>query len=140
MKVIDRVAIKFIIVGVINTIVGTSVMFFMYNFVHATYFLSSASNYVIGSIVSYTLNKYFTFQSKEKSVKEIIYFILNITICYLLAYGFAKPFVYFILSNATKTIQDNIAMLVGMCLFVLLNYVGQRFFVFKSKGSRALNE
>lgn len=30
-----------------------------------------------------------------------------------------------------QQVQENIAMLVGMCLFVGLNYIGQRFFVFK---------
>lgn len=134
MKIIDKTTIKFIIVGIINTIVGTSVMFFMYNFMHASYWVSSVSNYVIGSIVSYFLNKYFTFQSSKKSINEIIYFIINITICYVVAYGLAKPLVYYVLSGASKSVQDNIAMLVGMCLFVVLNYIGQRFIVFKDRG------
>ena len=52
---------KFILVGIINTLVGTTVMFVAYNLCHLNYWVSSASNYVVGSIVSYFLNKYFTF-------------------------------------------------------------------------------
>lgn len=131
MKIIDKTTLKFIIVGIINTLVGTGVMFFMYNIVHTSYWISSMANYIIGSIVSYFLNKYFTFQSNEKSFKEIIYFVINISICYLISYGIAKPLVYYILNDISRNLQDNIAMLVGMCLFVVLNYFGQRFFVFK---------
>ena len=91
MKLIDKTTIKFILVGIVNTLVGTGVMFLMYNLLHASYWISSASNYIIGSIVSYVLNKYFTFQNNEKSFAMIIKFVINISICYLAAYGVAKP-------------------------------------------------
>lgn len=132
-KNFDITPIKFIFVGVINTIVGTGVMFILYNLFSCSYWVSSAANYVVGSIVSYFLNKYFTFQSKEKSLKEVIKFVLNISICYLIAYGVAKPLVLLILSEQSKNLQENMAMLVGMCLFVGINYFGQRFFVFSKK-------
>lgn len=127
----DLTAIKFALVGAINTIVGTGVMFFLYNFCSVNYWISSASNYVIGSIVSYFLNKHFTFKSTEQSMKQIIKFILNISICYFVAYGLAKPIVTAFLSEVGGKAEGNIAMFVGMCLFVILNYFGQRFYVFR---------
>lgn len=93
--------------------------------------MSSAANYIIGSIVSYFLNKYFTFQNREKSFKQIILFVINISLCYLIAYGVAKPMVAFILNQYNEKIQGNISMLVGMGLFVILNYFGQRLVVFR---------
>ena len=124
---------KFILVGIANTIVGTTVMFAAYNVFHLSYWISSASNYVIGSILSYFLNKYFTFQNKKKSWKQIGMFVINITICYLVAYGCAKPIVAYLLKGSTKVLLENISMLVGMGAFVVLNYLGQRLFVFKEK-------
>ncbi len=124
---------KFILVGIANTIVGTTVMFVAYNVFHLSYWISSASNYVIGSILSYFLNKYFTFQNKKKSWKQIGMFVINITICYLVAYGCAKPIVAYLLKGSTKVLLENISMLVGMGAFVVLNYLGQRLFVFKEK-------
>ena len=129
-KIIDGKTIKFIMVGVVNTIIGTLTMFVLYNFVGTNYWMSSAANYIVGSIVSYFLNKYFTFKSKEKSFASIIKFIINISVCYFVAYGVAKPLVYYVLGSISKSLQDNIAMLVGMCLFVVINYFGQRFWVF----------
>ena len=128
-----KTAIKFLLVGVINTLVGTAVMFLFYNLLHLNYWFSSASNYIVGSVVSYFLNKYFTFKNNEKSLKQVLTFILNICICYFLAYGIAKPFAAFILSAAPLNIKENVAMLFGMGLFVVFNYFGQRFIVFKEE-------
>ena len=60
-------------------------------------------------------------------------FVINITICYLVAYGCAKPIVAYLLKGSTKVLLENISMLVGMGAFVVLNYLGQRLFVFKEK-------
>lgn len=135
-KIIDMATIKFLMVGVINTLVGTGVMFLLYNVFSASYWVSSAANYIVGSIVSYFLNKYFTFQNKEKSMVQVLKFVVNISICYLIAYGGAKPLVRYLLSSSNEKVQDNISMLIGMGLFVVLNYFGQRFIVFKDNKNK----
>ena len=129
----DHTFMKFAMVGVINTIVGTTVMFVFYNFFHFSYWVSSASNYIIGSIISYLLNKNFTFRFKEQKYWSLLRFVLNILTCYLLAYGIAKPVMHWILTGFSQTIQENVSMMLGMGLFVVFNYLGQRFFTFKKK-------
>ena len=130
-SIIDIKTIKFLIVGVINTLFGTAIMFSFYNLLGLNYWVSSAANYILASIVSYILNKYWTFQNKEKSVKIVVKFIVNILACYLIAYGIAIPLVRNVLSGIGTKMQDNVAMLVGTLLFTALNYFGQRFFAFK---------
>ena len=122
---------RFIIVGIINTVVGTTIMFGLYNIFGCSYWLSSATNYTLTSILSFFLNKYFTFKNTERSIKQVLRFALNIAVCYLLAYGIAKPLVLIALSNTNEHFQNNVAMLVGMCLFTGFNFLGQRFFAFK---------
>lgn len=135
-KYFDETTIKFIMVGILNTAVGTGLMFILYNIFSVNYWVASASNYIVGSIVSFFLNKYFTFQNKERSAKQIVKFVLNISICYLAAYGVAKPAAAFILSGMSERVQGNISMLIGMCLFVGLNYFGQRLIVFRENGAQ----
>ena len=122
---------RFIIVGIINTLFGTAIMFVFYNVFHLSYWFSSASNYFFGSILSYFLNKNFTFRYGKTDLKSIARFTINILICYLLAYGIAKPVIKLLLSNYSVSIQENVSMMLGMVLFVGLNYLGQRFFAFK---------
>ena len=117
-KIFDQTFWKFVLVGVINTMVGTVIMFACYNLVGLSYWISSAANYIVGSLVSYYLNKHFTFKSTEKGIKPVLQFVINIAICYLIAYGVAKPLVSNILRGQSKSIQENGAMLVGMLLLL----------------------
>lgn len=132
-KFLDKTFLRFVIVGVINTLFGTAIMFVFYNVFHLSYWLSSASNYFFGSILSYFLNKHFTFRYRERDLGVVLRFILNISVCYLAAYGIAKPLFRWMLSGFSAAVQDNIAMLGGMALFVIFNYLGQRFFAFKKR-------
>ena len=129
----DATFLRFILVGVVNTLVGTAIMFFCFNVLAWSYWISSSLNYIVGSIVSYLLNKRYTFKQKGHDWNTILKFIVNITICYVLAYGLAKPLVIWMLSGVSTNIQGNVALVIGMVLFVGLNYVGQRFWAFSSK-------
>ena len=129
----DATFLKFILVGVVNTLVGTAVMFFCFNVLAWSYWVSSALNYMVGSIVSYLLNKRYTFQQKGNDWHTVWKFIVNVSVCYVLAYGLAKPFVAWLLSGVTTNIQGNAALFVGMVLFVGFNYIGQRFWAFSTR-------
>ena len=135
MKLIDGKLIKFLMVGVVNTLVGAGVMFILYNAAHCSYWFSSAANYVCGGIVSYFLNKFFTFKNNEKSFKQIMAFIINLVVCYFIAYVLAKIIICQLLSSSPIAVQENIAMAVGMILYTGLNYIGQRILVFKENDS-----
>ena len=131
MSLIDKTLIKFILVGILNTLLGMAIMFGLYNLAGASYWVSSAANYILVSIFSFVMNKKFTFQHQGQVARSGIRFAVNIAVCYLLAYGIAKPCALALLADAGQTIQENVAMLIGMCLFTGMNYLGQRWFVFK---------
>ena len=134
--VIDVKLLKFLLVGGINTVVGLGIELFMYNVLLCGVWGSSATNYVLTSILSFFLNKYFTFRSQERSWREVLRFALNIAVCYLLAHGIAVPLMDWLLRGADETLRGNVTLLTGMCLFTGLNYLGQRFFAFAEKKSR----
>lgn len=132
-KFADKTFLRFVLVGIINTLFGTAIMFVFYNVFGLSYWLSSASNYFFGSILSYFLNKYYTFRYKKRDWKVVGRFALNIAACYLIAYGIAKPLIAALMSSFAVNVQENVAMVCGMGLFVVLNYLGQRFFAFKEE-------
>lgn len=106
-------------------------MFLAYNLFGFSYWTSTFLNYFFGSILSFLLNKYYTFQTTSKSFKEIALFIINIAICYFIAYFVAAKLVQLVLNGYEVVVVDNVSMVVGMVLFVLMNYIGQKFIVFK---------
>jgi len=129
----DGKLFRFIAVGIVNTIIGSAIMFLLYNVANFGYWFSSACNYVFTSILSFFLNKYFTFAVRQWSVFMIVAFIVNIVVCYFIAYGIARPAINAILQNSRQAVRENIALFAGMCLFTGLNYLGQRLIVFKRR-------
>lgn len=135
---------KFILVGIVNTLVGNGLQFLFYNLFGWNVWISSVLGYIIGSVVSYFLNKYFTFKNKERGWKPLVRFAVNIAVCYTLAYVIAVPLVNWIctVNNWTmfgwtvKKFADNLSMVAGACLFVAFNYIGQRFFAFREKNEQ----
>lgn len=132
-KFFDPSMLRFLLVGVVNTLVGAGIMFLLYNLAGCSYWLSSAANYIVGGVVSYFLNKYYTFKNTERSWKQVLRFALNVAVCWLLAYGIAKPLALWLLAGFDEKLQTNAAMLAGLCLYTALNYLGQRFFAFRAK-------
>lgn len=134
-KVLSLEQTRFVIVGVMNTIIGAAAMLIAYNVFHLGYWISSAMDYIIGSIFSYFANKYFTFKSEKKSVSEVIRFVINIVVCYFISYSVAKPIVEIVLRDMKLSISilEQFSMFFGMGIFIVLNYFGQKFFVFRKK-------
>ena len=69
---LDKTFVRFLMVGVVNTLFGTAIMFVFYNVFHLSYWISSASNYFFGSILSYFLNRYFTFQNRSRGWRTVV--------------------------------------------------------------------
>jgi putative flippase GtrA len=138
---------KFILVGLLNTLIGEGLKFLLFNLCHTGVWVSSIIGMVIGSVVSYFLNKHFTFKNKEKGWQPILRFAINIAICFTLANGIALPIVEWIcLTNSitmfgwtVETFAGNASMITASCLFVAFNYIGQRFFAFKIKENVSSN-
>ena len=161
-KIIDKSTLKFLIVGVANTAVGMGIMLllsFIFNktvpefaeklvFVlgttdyTASYIISSAVNYIVGGILSYFLNKYWSFENKEKSKMIVVKFIVTVLLCYAVSYLGAKPLMELALKNSgmANKWKEFIALIVGAGLYTVLNYFGQKFFAFAQKKERAQAE
>ena len=130
---LNREVLTFLVVGVVNTLFGTAIMLVLYNVFGCSYWVSSFCDYFFGSILSYFLNKHFTFHYQGTDWRSIVKFALNIVVCYLIAYSLALPLTRYALESMhfSKGIVENIAMLVGTVLFMVINYLGQKFFAFK---------
>lgn len=137
-KFFDLKLVKFLAVGVLNTGFSAVIMFLLYNLAHFGYWRSSVISYLLGAILSYVLNKKFTFQNRDAVWKMALKFAINVGVCYVLAYSLAQPAVTWALSflNLEKSVVEQIAMLTGMALYTLLNYIGQRFFSFRQRSEK----
>jgi putative flippase GtrA len=124
------ILLKFLLVGIVNTIIGYATMFALYNFAKLSYWPATAISYTATIFMSFVLNKYYTFAVKHFSLKQFASFVACVSCSYGLAYSLARLIAGLSAENTSETYRDNAAMLVGMFVFTCLNYTGQRFIVF----------
>lgn len=153
-KFFDKTWLKYNLVGLISTAVGYSMMFCLRNFINwhsllgthnsnAPYWITSAANYLVAGVLSYNLNRKYTFGDTRPVSKSIFKFTGCFIVSYLISHSIAKPLTLSIMSHASvnnpllTTRNDNIAQFVGLIIFVTLNYVLQRFVSFNRKQAEA---
>ena len=85
--------------------------------------VSNAIGYFFGAILSYILNKKYTFKSKDKNHSEAIKFFMVLAISYLLNFITLQ---WFLLS-----INAYYAQLISAIVYTLSSFILAKFFVFK---------
>jgi len=122
-----------------NTVLGLALIYLFYNIFHFGYWGSTAPAYLIASVFSYFMNRFYTFSYKEKDKMSMLRFVIVQVIAYVIAYLIARPLTFAVLErfretiNISERVAEQIAILIGMGFFVVLGYTGQRFFVFRKK-------
>ena len=129
-KLIDKSIPKFLLVGVGNTLLSMVLMFLLEGL---GYWPSTAIAYVAGAVMSFFLNRHFTFHSEETLLRSAVKFALNVAVCYVVAYALAQPIARWVLGGTgmAPLWQERLTKLGGMGLYTVLNYFGQRFFAFQ---------
>ena len=131
-KLLDASVWKFLLVGVGNTLLSMVIMFALEGL---GYWPSTAIAYVAGAVMSFFLNRHFTFHSQEKFGRSAVKFAVNVAVCYVLAYAIAQPLGGWVLgfTPLSPLWVERLTKLGGMGLYTVLNYFGQRFFAFAKK-------
>lgn len=135
--------IHFGMVGVLNTLLGWGIMALLYNLIHLNYWLSSGISYFIGSVFSYHANAKLTFKVEKRDKWLPWRFAINIIVCYLVSFSVAKPLVARLIEftglarggGLSQALFENIAMIFGMGIFIVMNFCGQKLFVFRKSKS-----
>lgn len=136
---------KFLLVGVLNTIVGEGLKAVFLATTRMGPLPAGLLATVIASVMSYFLNKYFTFKYKGDGTGAALRFALNILICWALSNAIGLLLIYPLLTHAESGwlnglrlignekngLADYIATYSASVLFVGFNYLGQRFFAFR---------
>ena len=132
-KLLDPSIWKFLLVGVGNTLLSMVLMFLLEDL---GYWPSTAIAYVAGAVLSFFLNRSFTFQSRAAFWPSVLRFAVNVAVCYLIAYSIAQPAAQWVLgwTGLDSVWVERLAKVGGMGLYTVLNYFGQRFFAFRNKG------
>lgn len=127
---------RFLLVGVLNTIIGLSSIFFLMNILELGYWASTFIGNGIGAVCSFLLNRSFTFKSDIPFLQGGAMFVLVIFSSYIIAYSLS-PFVASFFSNWLP--EREMAVFIGAGLYTVFNYVGQKRVVFTNRKRPQMN-
>lgn len=113
---------RFLVAGF--SAVGTDLItyYVMLNFLHHD--IAKAISFLLGTIVAFIINKYWTFEKYEKSYKEVLQF----GILYTVTLG-ANVVTNRLVLDFTEVVF--LAFLIATGVSTILNFLGQKFWVFK---------
>ena len=116
--------IRFCLIGTISTAVNYGLYYALCEWTAAHYLLASAIGFLAGTLISYYLNKLWTFRVAEKTVKYL-YKFLSVYICSL----FAGLLCLRLLVGAG--INEKLAGLLIIAVTTAINFLGSKFWIFK---------
>lgn len=145
--IISKEFIIYCLVGVVNTLVGTTTAIVSLNVFMLNYAVSTVLCYITGIIVSFFLNKKYTFQNKEKSFSQFVKFFMTMLPSYIFAYWFGYTITHFTVKYCPKTLNliseyinipqvrivDNIALFISILIHLLVGFSINKFYIFKKK-------
>jgi putative flippase GtrA len=141
--------VKFAIVGVLNTLVDFAV-FQTLNLLLGWVYVAQVFGYTCGIVNSYLWNSNWTFrEQRTRSLREMVLFLVVnlVSLCVSLGviwlcrevFGvtneWAATWMPDVLSGFVK--GDTIAKLIATCFAIVVNFIGNRLFVFNGKEKQA---
>ncbi|SFA44223.1 GtrA-like protein [Parageobacillus thermantarcticus] len=81
---------RFLLVGIIHTAAGLSIMYLLYHLCHVSYWWATLVGNAIGAVASYILNRTFTFRSSVPIIESVFRFIAVMIVCYYFSYRLSK--------------------------------------------------
>lgn len=115
---------RFLIAGLI--VIGTDFVtyYIMLNFLYLDIDIAKTLSFILGTVVAFVINKYWTFERYEKSYKQIFQFIILYS---------TTLFVNVIVNRLVLDFAELLflAFLIATGASTIINFVGQKWWVFK---------
>jgi putative flippase GtrA len=116
---------RFNLVGVLNTLIGLSVIYFCMHIIGLGYIVSNISGYAVGLTVSFFLNRSWTFRSDKKVYRSLFPFLA----VFALAYSIQLLVVF--LSIEYAGVNPSFAQAAGIIIYALINFSGNKCITFR---------
>ncbi|HYP83633.1 GtrA family protein [Variovorax sp.] len=126
-----RQLLSYAAVGVVNTLVGYGIIFASMYLLHMGPVASNVLGYAVGVVVSYFLNRRFTFRSSRAARTEFLRFVSVV----LLAWLANLAVLVFLIRH--MHVHEGLAQVPAGVVYLAISFLLSKFFVFASRDSRA---
>ena len=143
-KMLDRTLVLYLVIGFLNFLLCTGIMFLLYNVAGFSRHTAPIVNYGLGSLIWYLACRFILFRGSKTTPRQLLRFFVDIVVCYLVSYYVLAPLLSRLLLKSVhmtrlfsfggaENIRGNCEMTIGTIAYSLLNYFGQRYYVFSNR-------
>ncbi|MGZ8947320.1 MAG: glycosyltransferase [Methylococcaceae bacterium] len=122
------ILIRYLLVGVANTLVGLSTIYFAMYFLQLNIVYANAVGYSVGILLSFMLNKAWTFNSSDRVISSFIRYVL------VLAVAYVANLATVLITNSNFDLNPYIAQALGIIPYTVIGFLGSRYFAFRTQG------
>jgi putative flippase GtrA len=126
-QVLPPTLVRYLVVGVVNTAVGLSIIYFCMWFGGLGNAISNAIGYGVGICTSFILNNRYTFRHEGEKNSAFLRFLIVTAAAYLANLAVVLQAVYGLGLNPYY------AQAIGVAPYTAVGYLGSKFFVFRRK-------
>lgn len=121
------IIIRYLLVGIANTIVGLGTIYFAMYYLQFEIVSANVLGYTIGVLLSFILNKKWTFKSSDHVLYSLLRFLSVLAVAYVANLGTVLFFV--------RMFQVNpyFAQAVGVIPYTAIGFLGSRYFAFQKQ-------
>lgn len=119
--------IRYLLVGVANTLVGLSTIYFAMYFLQLDIVKANMVGYLIGILLSFKLNKTWTFRSSDHVASSFIRYLL------VLAVAYVANLATVLFANTHFDLNPYIAQALGIIPYTAIGFLGSRYFAFRTQ-------
>jgi len=135
---LTKETLDYLFVGLGSTALNWTATYLLNRFLKLGYWPTSVITFIMSSLFTYYMNKKFTFKN-DNSWKEVLpKYVAEVLICFVVSYGLGKAvldwfFTRVFVPDWEAHTVDTVKGILANCCYIALNYIGQKFFVFKTK-------
>jgi polyisoprenyl-phosphate glycosyltransferase len=119
--------IRYLLVGVVNTLVGLGTIYLAMYFLQMSVASSNAFGYAIGIMVSFALNKKWTFDSQD----HVVYSFLRYLLVLLVAYVTNLATVLY--AHSHFELNPYLSQALGIIPYTTIGFLGSRYFAIRER-------
>lgn len=126
MNFVNTTFLRFGITSFLNTLIGFGAIFFMQEIIHINPYLSNVIGYCIGYLISYSLNRTWTFEFSGGYLKSVGLFILVSSVAFVCNIIVLYTLLYFHISAL-------ISQICSIMAHGIMHYIGMKHVAFKQQ-------
>lgn len=122
--------IKYLFVGVANTLVGLGTIYLAMYFLRLEIVQANALGYSVGILLSFALNKAWTFNSNDHVIYSFLRYLLVLAVAYI------ANLATVLFSNSHFGLNPYVAQALGIIPYTAIGFMGSRYFAFRTQGGK----